>query len=222
MYKEVSTNNHNPIVHPDFQKLLDRYITDQRFSGKEQDRHICISYLVELNNWVQNIVLPSEIQAVLLTGSFSSLKKESPDLEPVIRGPRFNGTREGGSDIDLLFLYSSDVAGLLKLKWLDFNIPERELVHPDDFVVNTIRLLEEQLRMGCSMELANRVEIHVVILTSMLGCLALKKYVRHMIQTGTLIWGNLQIADYGKYRNNPSIIKRPSSDPIIDRMAGGF
>jgi len=211
-----------PDIHPDFQNLLDRYRTDQRFAGKEQDRQVCIWYLTELNSWVQRVVLPSEIQAVLLSGSFSSMKKTTPDLEPVVHGPWFRGVREGGSDIDVLFLYTSDIVGLLKLRWLDFNIPERELAHPDDFIVNTLKSLRILLHDNCSTELAERVEIHLAVLTPTLGELALQKYVRHMIQTGTLIRGSLQIADYGRYRNNPPAIRRPTSDPIIDRMSGSF
>ncbi len=208
--------------HSDYHKLLSRYENDYRFATREQERQKCIDYLIGLGNWVQRVKKPPEIQAVLLAGSFSSLKKETPDLEPVIHGPWFRGMREGGSDMDVLFLYSSNIAGLLKLRWLDFNVPERELVHPDDFVVNTIRYLNDQLRRDCSQELVNRVEVHVAVLTSTLGKFALKKYVRHMIQTGTLIWGDLSIGDYGRYRENPPALKRNSADAIIDRMAGGF
>lgn len=209
-------------VHPDFQKLLERYHIDPRFSGKEQERQKCLGYLLSLNDWVQRITKPPEITAVLLTGSFSCLKKDTPDLAPVISGPWFGGVREGGSDLDVLFVYSSNISGLLKLRWLDFNIPERELVHPDDFVVNTINFLKSQLNQNCSNEFINRVEIHVSVLTQTLGRFALKKYVRHMIQTGTLIWGNLEISDYGKYREKPPLFRRPDSDPIIDQMIGTF
>lgn len=215
-------DGHNLKAHPDFQKLLERYHIDPRFSGKEQERQKCIDYLLNLSDWVQRITKPLEITAVLLTGSFSCLKKDTPDLAPVIRGPWFRGCREGGSDLDVLFVYSSNISGLLKLRWLDFNIPERELVHPDDFVVNTIIFLKSQLNQNCSNEFINRVEIHVSVLTQTLGRFALKKYVRHMIQTGTLIWGILGQGDYGIYRDNPPTILRPTSDPIIDLMSGGF
>lgn len=208
-------------IHPDYTRLIERYKTDSRFSDKERDRQKCLDYLIELNSWVQKVQLPPEIQAVLLAGSFSSLKNDSPDLRPVVHGPWFRGTREGGSDLDVLFLYSSNIAGLLKLKWLDFNIPERELVHPDDFVVKTIEFLKGQLQ-NTSEDFRDRAEIHVAVLTPTLGMLALKKYVRHMIQTGTLIRGYLNLMDYGKYRESPPAINRPSSDPVLDLMAGGF
>lgn len=211
----------NSKIHPDFQKLLDRYQSDPRFEGKEPDRQTCINYLIALNNWIQVVEKPSEIQAVLLSGSFSSLKKDTPDLREVINGPWF-GNREGGSDLDVLFLYASNIAGLLKLKWLNFNIPERESTHPDDFEANAYDTLKLQLRENCSEALINRVEIHVAVLTPTLGELALKKYIRHMISTGTLIWGDLQSSNYGKYREDPPSFNRPASDSIINLMGGGF
>lgn len=215
-------DSNNIYTHPDFASLIDRYVLDSRFDGKENDRQKCINYLYELNDWVQTVKKPPEIQAVLLAGSFSALNKEAPDLNPVNHGPWYWGTREGGSDMDVLFVYSSNIRGLLKLKWQDFNLSERELVHPDDFVVNTKHSLKDQLYRDCSPDFVNRVEIHVVVLTQELGKIALKKYVRHMIQTGTLIWGDLKINDYGKYRTNPPSFTRPSSDALIDRMGGGF
>ncbi|OGD81553.1 hypothetical protein A2572_04165 [Candidatus Collierbacteria bacterium RIFOXYD1_FULL_40_9] len=212
----------HPDTHPDFLDLLGRYEKDRRFLCAEEDRKKCIDYLLELNDWVQSAKKLPEILAVLLAGSFSSLKAETPDLRPVVDGPWYRGRREGGSDIDVLFFYKTNIAGLLKLKWLDFNLPERELVHPDDFIVNTIRSLCDQLKNNCSPELGNRVEIHVAALTQTLGKFALKKYARGMIQTGTLIWGSLPINDYGKYRENPPTFKRNTSDAILDQMSGGF
>lgn len=212
----------HPDTHPDFLDLLGRYEKDGRFLGAEDNRKKCIDYLLELNSWIQSVKKPPEIQAVLLAGSFSCLKTETPDLSPVVDGPWYFGKREGGSDIDVLFFYRTNISGLLKLKWLDFNLPERELVHPEDFVVNTIRSLNDQLKNSCSQEFGNRVEIHVAALTQILGKLALKKYVRGMIQTGTLIWGSLPINDYGKFREIPPTFKRNTSDAIVDRMSGGF
>ena len=210
------------VIHQDFENLISRYHHDTRFVGKEIERKKCIDYLLGLGEWIQKITMPTEISAVLLSGSFSCVKPEIPDLAPVVHGPWFNGVRDGGSDMDVLFIYSSNISGLLRLKWLDFNVPERELVHPDNFVINTINFLKLQLKQDCSDELVNRVEVHVSVLTNTLGKFALKKYVRHMIKTGTLIWGDLPVSDYGKYRQNPPTFRRPKYDPIIDRMTGTF
>lgn len=210
------------VIHPDFEKLISRYRQDTRFVGKEIERQKCIDYLLGLGSWIQKITMPTDISAVLLAGSFSCINPEIPDLAPVVRGPWFNGVRDGGSDMDVLFIYSSNISGLLRLKWLNFNVPEREICHPDDFVVNSIDFLKRQLKQDCSDDLNNRVDVHVSVLTKTLGKFALKKYVRHMIQTGTLVWGNLPVSDYGKYRENPPAFRRPKYDPIIDRMTGTF
>ena len=212
----------HPNTHPDFLGLVDRYEKDIRFKGRDDDRQKCINNLLALNNWVQLIVKPPEIMAVLLAGSFSALKEETPDLAPVIDGPRYWGKREGGSDMDVLFFYRTSVAGLLKLKWLDFNLPERELVHPGNFLMNTIKDFRGQLVKKSPAELAARVEVHVVGLTPALGKFALKMYVKNMIRTGTLMWGNLTIDDYGKRRDNPPTFKRNARDGVIDQMGGGF
>ncbi len=223
MSKETGEFIGQSAMHPDFRSLLERYIDDPRFDSDEPARVACIEYLLELNEWVQNIHKPPEISAVILAGSFSSYKTTPPNLEPVIDGPRPNGVREiGGSDMDVLFTYKSDISGLLNLKWLDFNTPEREMVHPDDFVYNTLKHLRHELKRQGSKRLSNRVELLIAVLTPTLGELALKKYVRHMIKTGTLIWGDIPVASYGKFREKDLPYKRPSSDSIQDKQDGGF
>ena len=220
--KELGEIYHATNIHPDYQRLLVRYLSDPRFIGAEDESETCINYLLELNEWVQTVKKPPEIQAILLTGSLSHFKEERPDLNPIIDGPRWNGAREGGSDIDVLCLYRGNIGSLLKLKWLDMNIPERELVHPDDFVINARNYFRESLKLSKFQALSNRIELHVAVLTPELAETALKKYVRYMIRTGTLIWGSLNLPSYGTHRDTPLHFKRPSRDPIIEQMAGGF
>ncbi len=212
----------HPGTHPDFLGLLNRYENDRRFTGNEADRQKCIDYLLELNDWVQLVSKPPEIQAVLLAGSFSALNPEPPDLRPFENSPKYRGVRRGGSDIEVLFVYSSNLLGLLRLKWLDFNIPERELEHPDNFLTNTWKDLRRQLFEQTSRDLSSRIEMGLFALTPTLGKYALKRHIRHMITTGTLMWGSLAISDYGKRRDNPPKIKRPDIDPILYMMDGGF
>lgn len=71
-------------------------------------------------------------------------------------------------------------------------------------------------------DLFNRIELHVIILTDSLKSVILPKAVRHIIRTGTLMWGSLPLAIYGTHRDKPLPFKSPDIDPIIDMMGGGF
>jgi hypothetical protein len=220
MQKEIENNQVG--MHPDYLALLNRYSNDLRFGQDLWSKQECIRYLTELNTWVQTVSKPAEIRAILLTGSFSHLNVQPPNLQPVIDGPITGFGKPGGSDIDLLFLYQSNIKGLLNLKWLDLNVPERELTHPQNFVVNTRKYFQKELCLFGNNDLTKRVEMHVVVLTPELGEVGLKGYVKSMIKVGTLIWGEIALPSYGTYREKPLRFKRPGTDSILDQMGGGF
>jgi len=198
-------------LHPDFKALLERYKTDQRFQGNDQVREQIIVYLTELNEFIQAVEKPPDVQAVLLTGSFSSLKKEPPDLrKPVGIEPRWDGSRRGGSDIDLLVALKSSVSDLIRLKWYQITAPGFEIPHPRDFTINTRRYFKSQLEKYGNQDLIDRVEISAIPITESLKEMTLKEYFKHMVGTGTLLWGDLPLPSYGVYRDNPPEIKRPA------------
>lgn len=55
----------------DLSSLLERYKTDRRFEGKEHARSKCIEGILQLNTLLQTTKLPTNIKAILLTGSLS-------------------------------------------------------------------------------------------------------------------------------------------------------
>ncbi len=173
-------------MHPDFQTLIERYRTDPRFEGKEQERQVCINTLNRLNEFVQMMSLPEGIGGVILGGSLSYEGKM----------PRFKEDGQLASDIDLLFVHNA----ITKIGKHD--IPAHHPADLSDYIWGQAKqlgffdLLKDNYGNGPG------IEVHFFHGQRGIFNRDIRDDVsKHMMQTGTLIRGTVPYDDYGIYRN---------------------
>ncbi len=161
---------------PQFASLIERYKTDSRFEGKEEDRISCIQTLTQLNNFFQAVGLSREIKTIFLTGSYSNRKQFPPRLTEVVDERRQKTERHSGkSDLDIVVAFYSP--------WSMKRFSREHNEHTD----LTVYFQEQARKLGYS-ELADLLSVHHMVAVPIARFTRLD-FARRVIACGTLILG---------------------------------
>lgn len=186
---------------PEVASLLDRYRVDDRFNGHEEKRAKCMEVILKLNNFIQKISqegkIPPNVKAILLTGSLSERSSHIPRF---YTGGEYVG--ELISDIDLLVVQEN---GKRKFKYQDgfFNRSEFARFLQEEAKINMF--IHETFHIGTINRLPRNLFPNKP-----------KDVVPNMLDTATLLYGQLPPDTYGQHRDGGSPIKPAPSDWYIE------